>query len=85
MVWGAILGSTGKKVLVIWERDDWGTISAQTYVDHILTPVLWKFWYWESRYSNGGMPLWLMEDGAPTHQAGFTKSRQEEYGMPKFD
>ena len=31
------------------------------------------------------MPLWLIEDGAPAHLAGFTKSRQEGYGMPKFD
>lgn len=53
-------------------------------MDHILTPVLWPFWYWESRYSNPRDAV-AVEDGAPAHRAGFTKLRQEEYGMPKFD
>ena len=39
MIWGGIPGSEGKKVLVIWEKDDWGTITAQTYINHTLAPA----------------------------------------------
>lgn len=47
MIWGGILG--GKKaLLVLWDKKYWGTITAQTYVGHVLHPVLWPFWYWES-------------------------------------
>lgn len=28
MIWGGILGIEGKKVMLIWEREDWGTITA---------------------------------------------------------
>ena len=48
MVWGGILGETGTKVLVLWEKNHWGTITAQTYIDHILQASLWPFWFWES-------------------------------------
>ena len=48
MIWGGIPGSEGKKVLVIWEKDDWGTITAQTYINHILVPALYPFWVRES-------------------------------------
>jgi hypothetical protein len=48
MVWGGILGETGRKVLVLWEKNDWGTITAQTYIDNILQTSLWPFWFCES-------------------------------------
>jgi hypothetical protein len=83
MVWGGILGLNGKKVLVLWERDDWGTIRATTYIDHVLVPVIWPFWYWESLYA--GTTLWLMEDGAKPHQAGITKRVKEDARIPTLE
>ena len=83
MIWGCILGDSGKKALVIWERDDWGTISAQTYVDHILVPTIWPFWYHESR--RVGSSLWLMEDGAPSHRARLTQSYRDHYRIPSLN
>ena len=47
MIWGGILAYNGKKGLVIWEKEDWGSIKAKTYIDHILIPIIWPFWYWE--------------------------------------
>lgn len=71
MIWGGILGVGGKKIIVVWEKDNWGTITAQTYIDHVLTPTIWPFWYWESQAN--GQSLWLMEDGAPAHRAKLTQ------------
>ena len=87
MVWGGILGETGTKFLVLWEKNDWGTITAQTYIDHILQASLWPFWFWESHRCGPdlhGRPLWIMEDGAPAHRAGATKAWQDERHMPKL-
>jgi len=80
MFWGVILGATGKIVLVLWERDDWGTITVQTYVDYILVPFIWPFWYWESIAT--GRTLWLMEDGAPEHLAQHTQAYREQFKIP---
>jgi len=49
MIWGGILGYNGKKILVIWEKEDWGSIKAKTYIDYILMPIIWPFWYWEKQ------------------------------------
>ena len=77
MIWGGILGSEGKKVLVIWEKDDWGTITAQTYINHILVPALYPFWVRESSANGPGEPLMIMEDGAPAHRAEATRAWQQ--------
>ena len=72
MIWGAILGGT-KSPLVLWKCEDWSTITALSYCTHVLTPVLWPFWYWESQQA--GRQLWLMEDRAPAHRARYTQVR----------
>ena len=82
MVWGGILGEGGKKVLVIWERDDWGTISASTYINNILIPTLQPFWWRESNAL--AEPLWVTEDNAPAHRAAATKQWQEDHHMDKL-
>lgn len=71
MIWGGILGSGGRKTIRIWEREDWGTITAHTYCNHILVPLIHPFWFWES-HANGQW-LWLMEDRAPAHTAILTR------------
>ena len=96
MIWGGILGYNGKKVLVIWEKEDWGSIKAKTYIDHILIPIIWPFWYWEKeeivRASGessgsgrfGSDEIILMEDGAPAHRAHATAKRRAQLGIPKL-
>jgi len=75
--------SWGKKApLVLWDKNYWGTITAQSYVDNVLIPVLQPFWHQESKQA--GQHLWLMEDGASAHRARFTTQAQEQYGIPKF-
>ena len=66
MIWGGILGSTGEKLLVIWEKKDWGSIRARTYIDHILQPVILPFLQRQSR------PVIFMDDNAPAHTAQLT-------------
>jgi hypothetical protein len=83
MVWGGIVGFSGQKILVIWEKDDWGTITAQTYVDNVLVPAIWPFWQRESYHL--GQSCILMEDGASAHRAGYTKAIREHLGIPKLD
>lgn len=81
MIWGGILG--GKKApLVLWDKKDWGTITAKTYVDHVLQPVLWPFWYHESQVSES--TVWVMEDGAPAHRAHFTQNHRDFLHMPSL-
>jgi hypothetical protein len=80
MVCGGILAATGKKVLVLWARNVWGTIRTQTYVDYILVPFIWPFWYWESIAT--GRTLLLMEDEAPAHHAHHTQAYKEQFHIP---
>ena len=82
MVWAGILGEK-KCELVLWDRDNWGTITSRSYVDNVLTPVLQPFWNRESEQAGG--PLWLMEDGASAHRAAYTRQVREGYGIPKFN
>lgn len=78
---GGILGRK-KTPLVLWDKKDCGTITAQTYVDHVLHPVLWPFWYWESHAQ--GTAAWVMEDGASAHRAHFTQAHRDYYRMPSL-
>jgi len=79
MIWGGIRGPS-KAPLVLWERDDWGTITANAYCTHVLTPALWPFWREESARTQ--QRLWVMEDGASAHRARYTQALHQEYGMP---
>jgi len=82
MIWGGILGEK-KSELVLWDKDNWGTITARSYVDNVLIPVLQPFWNQESE--RAGHSLWLMEDGASAHRAAYTRRIREEYWIPKLD
>lgn len=82
MIWGGILGGQ-KTPLVLWQRDNWGTITAHSYVEHVLAPVLWPFWYHESR--RRGESLWVMEDGASAHRAIYTQAFRQLHHMLKMD
>lgn len=56
---------------VLWNNADCRTITAQTYINHVLTPVFWLFWYYESQTQ--GKTCWVMEDGASVYWAKPTK------------
>ena len=49
MIWREIHEATERKILVIWQREDWYTITAQVYVDHTLSFVV-LFFYNENNY-----------------------------------
>lgn len=81
MIWGGVLG--GKKTpLILWDKQNWGTITANTYIHNVLTPVLWPFWYWENQAVGGGIVV--MEDGAPAHRAEVTQEQRDLYQMPSL-
>ena len=77
MVWGGFMG--GEKVpLQIWEKDDWGTITALSYLRHVLYPVIIPFIImWQAV----GWPVILMEDGASAHTADISKSARQAFSV----
>jgi len=82
MVWGGIMG--GKKCpLILWDRENWGTITADSYINNVLTPVIVSFWYHESGQTNH--QIWLMEDGASAHRAIRTRRVEEEHGIHRLN
>ena len=40
-----------------------------SYVEHVLTPVLWPFWREESARLGEDDRIWVLEDGASAHRA----------------
>ena len=82
MVWSDILREK-KCELVLWDWDNWGTITSRSYVDNVLTPVLQPFWNRESEQTGG--PLCLIEDRASAQQTAYTCQVREGYGIPKFN
>jgi hypothetical protein len=82
IIWGGIIG--GKKApLVLWDRDNWGTISVVTYIENVLQPVLWPFWYWENQ-AHPDHTVWVMEDNASAHRASLTQAQRDHYNMPSL-
>lgn len=82
MIWGAIVGGV-KSELVLWERDNWGTITANTYLNHVFHPILRPFWYHQCL--DLGRWLWVMEDGASAHRANITKAERAWNRMPSLE
>jgi len=68
---------------VLWDRDNWGTITSKWYVDNVLVPVIQPFWEREGVHT--AHPLWLMEDGASAHRAHNTRQIQEQFGILKLN
>ena len=83
MIWGGIMG--GKKTeLFVWERNDYGNINSDTYVRHILVPIIWPFIV-EHSYAQGyPMQIWTVEDGASSHTSAFTEKHREYYGIKRI-
>lgn len=80
MVWGGSL--CGKKTsLVLWDKDN-RALTAETYINHVLQPILWPFWYWESQAQ--GVSVWVIDDEASTHTAKLIRSYRDLYRMPSF-
>lgn len=68
MVWGAICGSE-KSELIIWETENWGKISSETYIKRIITPVLFPWWQrlQVCREATHSGYIYFQQDGAPAH------------------
>lgn len=45
MVWGGTIGNTDTIVLVLGEKNNQGTITAQINIDNILQTTLGPFWF----------------------------------------
>ena len=81
MIWGAICGASGGTTspVVVWQKQDWGNINAQTYCEHVISPVLYPYWYDVSQEE--GFWCYVLEDGASAHRAKATQAVRDEYGM----
>ena len=75
MVWGGFQGSV-KSRLVVWQKDDWGSIDAESYIDHILMSVVVPFM---ERFQPMGAVL--MEDGAPAHKSGVAEATRNHFSI----
>lgn len=84
MIWGGIYGAT-KTELFVWERNDHGSINAETYVRHVLVPIMWPFIMEHSTAQGYPMGIWTVEDGAAAHRAGFTEEHRTHYGIKRME
>lgn len=83
MVWGGIKGGD-KTELVVWERNDFGNINAETYVRHVLVPVMWPFIQEHSQRQGVPMGIMAVEDGAGAHRAVYTQEHRDHYGIQRL-
>lgn len=81
MVWGAISGCGGKQMLSFWDKS-WGKITAITYTNHILIPLLVPIYH--SQHLFYGDTAFVMEDKAPVHTARYTQAARIEHGIPSL-
>ena len=80
MIWGGIHDLTGRKLLVIWEKDNWDFITAQAYLDHILEPVVYPFF---QQFQWTG--IIFMDDNAPAHRAKIVNEFKEQHFMTSLN
>jgi len=80
LIWDDILGNK-KARLILWEKEDWWNITASSYEEHIVTPVLWPFCRDESERLVDNLPIWVMKDSASAHQAQYTTAIRQRYRM----
>lgn len=75
MFWGSIHGNT-KGPCLFWEKE-WGTIKAETYCQRTV-PIIDGYL---RLLRSEGLPLQLMQDGAPGHSSAFTKEDLQSRGI----
>jgi hypothetical protein len=80
---GGIQGRTGFKRVLIWEKNNWGSITADSYIEHVLDPVLYPFYEYIQGETN--QTPFVVEDGAPAHRAQKTKERRAELNIQSLD
>lgn len=83
MIWGGILGGT-KTELFVWERNDFGNINSETYVRHIIVPIIWPFVLEHSTRQGAPMEIQVIEDGAAAHRSAFTEEHRQHYGIKRM-
>ena len=69
----------GDKLLVIWEKDNWGSITAKAYINHVLQPAILPF------LQQRTIPILLVEDNAPAHQAKIINKFKKDYFIRTLD
>ena len=83
MAWGAICGSQ-KSELIIWEAEDWGKISSETHIQHIIHPVLFPWWQHLCLQANQSGYIYFQQDGAPAHLSRMTKNELQNLGIGPY-
>ena len=83
MVWGAICSSQ-KSELIIWEAEDWGKISSETYIQYIIHPVLLPWWQHLCQQASQSGYIYFQQDGAPAHLSRMTKNKLYDIGIGAY-
>jgi len=82
MVWGAIIGTGQKSVLVFWDRS-WGSVSGPSYCERVVGGAMQDFWQAESQRPGSGY-IYIQQDNAPRHASAYTKNYMHQLGMKDF-
>lgn len=72
MVWACIGGDGSKGPLVIWDTDQWGTLTSESYTQRVL-PLIKSFKMEHDLFRVGISNSLLMQDNAGPHRALVTK------------
>jgi len=83
MVWGAICGDQ-KSALIIWETENWGKITSQTYIDRIINPVLFPWWQRLCQQGSYSGYVYFQQDGASAHTAARTRNELTRLGIGSY-
>ncbi|RPA88683.1 hypothetical protein L873DRAFT_1725132, partial [Choiromyces venosus 120613-1] len=73
MVRGAICGSQ-KSQLIIWEVENWGKITSETYIQCIIHPILFPWWQHLCQQVSHSGYIYFQQDGTSAHQSKRTKT-----------
>ncbi|KAG0128289.1 hypothetical protein HOY82DRAFT_489388, partial [Tuber indicum] len=83
IVWGAICGDQ-KSQLVVWETNSWGKISSETYIEHVIHPILLSWWQQLCCQGSYSGYLYFQQDGASAHKAQRTKMELDRIGIGPY-
>ena len=84
MVWAAFCGAE-KGPLLFWNKEEWGNITAQGFLDHIYLKLKEFYDFYNAKYSvyfpnyEFGSTLTIVQiDGAPCYRACITIAKFQE-------
>lgn len=72
-------------MLVIWNREGWGSIITWAYIDHILQPIVLPFFEKMRVLSVNLVSPIFMDDNASAHTAKIIKEFKRQYRIISLD